>query len=130
MKKLLTLLAVLFVYANSYAVVNVAVDQYQLQDQFENLDPILQDMKMDDFLALTPKKYRQMTGKKLGIKKALQLKAAQKVVKKATKGDMDKFTPPNFVFRSWCSSCIYQNERLLLVEEISKKKSHPICIIG
>ena len=37
----------------------------------------------DDFLALTPKKVREMTGEKLGIKGALALKVAQKQVRKA-----------------------------------------------
>ena len=84
MKRLLTFLAVLFVYSSSFAVVNVAIDQHQLQTSFENLDPMVQNMDMEDFLTLTPKQYRKMTGKRLGVKKALQLKAAQKVIKKAT----------------------------------------------
>ena len=84
MKRLLTFLAVLFVYSSSFAVVNVAIDQHQLQGSFENLDPMVQNMDMDDFLTLTPKQYRKMTGKRLGVKKAIQLRAAQNVIKKAT----------------------------------------------
>lgn len=85
MKRLLTLLAVLFMYTtSSYAVVNVAIDQHNLQGSFENLDPMVQNMDIENFLTLTPKQYRKMTGKRLGVKKALQLKAAQKVIKKAT----------------------------------------------
>lgn len=37
---------------------------------------------MDDFLALTPKKIREMTGKKLSFKESIGLKLAQKKIKK------------------------------------------------
>ncbi len=89
MKKLLTLFAVLFVYSSSFAVVNVAIEQHQLQGSFENLDPMVQNMDMEDFISLTPKKYRQMTGKKMGFKKTLQLKAAQRVIKKVKAENLD-----------------------------------------
>ena len=89
MKRLLTFLAVLFVYSSSFAVVNVAIDQHQLQGSFENLDPMVQTMDMDDFVTMTPKQYRKMTGKRMGVKKALQLKAAQHVIKKAKGGATD-----------------------------------------
>jgi len=39
------------------------------------------DLTVNDFLNLTPKKIKEMTGEKLGFKKTLQLKAAQKVIK-------------------------------------------------
>lgn len=39
-------------------------------------------MGIDQFLKLTPSKYKEITGKKLGIKKSIELKAAQKMVKK------------------------------------------------
>lgn len=38
---------------------------------------------VEDFLALTPKKFREATGKKLSIKETIGLKVAQKKVKKA-----------------------------------------------
>ena len=37
---------------------------------------------VDDFLNLTPKQYRQITGKKLSLKEAIVLKLAQKKIKK------------------------------------------------
>lgn len=40
------------------------------------------NLKINEFLDLTPNKYKEMTGEKLGFKKTLQLKAAQKVIKK------------------------------------------------
>jgi len=39
-------------------------------------------MQLETFLDFTPKKYREKTGKRLGIKKTLQLRAAQKFVKR------------------------------------------------
>ncbi len=40
---------------------------------------------VDDFLNLTPKKYKEITGENLGLKKTIALKAAQKAVKKELK---------------------------------------------
>ena len=45
----------------------------------------LRSGSVDDFLSLTPKKVREMTGERLGIKGTLALKAAQKAVKKQMK---------------------------------------------
>lgn len=54
----------------------------------ENLIPAeLASMSVDAILDLTPAKYKEITGKKLGIKNTLALKAAQKSIKKqALKG--------------------------------------------
>lgn len=41
----------------------------------------LSTLTADEFLRLTPKRYEAVTGQKLGVKEALQLKAAQKFVK-------------------------------------------------
>lgn len=51
----------------------------------ENIKSIKADMPnvtIEKILTLTPKKYKEITGKKLGIKKAIQLKLAQKKIKK------------------------------------------------
>ncbi len=42
-------------------------------------------LTLEEFLSLTPAKYKEMTGKKLGIKKSVELKLAQKFVKKQMK---------------------------------------------
>ena len=47
-------------------------------EQFEN-------MTIDGFLELTPKKVKEMTGQKLTIKQAIGLKVAQKKIKKGIK---------------------------------------------
>jgi uncharacterized membrane protein YqaE (UPF0057 family) len=44
--------------------------------------PELSNMGMEEFLTLTPSRYRELTGKKLGIMKSLELKMAQKYLKK------------------------------------------------
>lgn len=43
-------------------------------------------MTMDDFLTMTPKQYKELTGEKLGVKKSIALKVAQKKVKKEMGG--------------------------------------------
>lgn len=42
-------------------------------------------MPLEDFLALTPKKYHQQTGQKLGLKERIVLKFAQKSLKRQLK---------------------------------------------
>ncbi len=48
---------------------------------------------LDEFINLTPKKYREMTGKKLSLKETIVMKLAQKKIKKqirkANKGQKD-----------------------------------------
>lgn len=45
------------------------------------IDPELAKIGMDKFLELTPAKYKEITGKRLGLKNSLALKAAQAKVK-------------------------------------------------
>jgi hypothetical protein len=51
------------------------------QEAVKAMSPIMQKMMMAGFLKLTPAKYKELTGKKLGIVKTMQLKAAQKYLK-------------------------------------------------
>ncbi len=46
---------------------------------------LTQQTAVDNFLSLTPKTYREMTGEKLGIANAVKLKVAQKYIKKQLK---------------------------------------------
>lgn len=48
----------------------------------KTLSPEMMKMGIEQFLTLTPSKYKELTGKKLGLKKSLELKAAQKMLKK------------------------------------------------
>lgn len=89
MKKILTLfvLALMCLNLNAASMTGNWSANFGDQPEMKALTPEMVQMGMNDFLALTPKKYKEMTGKRLGIKQTLQLKAAQKIVKKAVKGD-------------------------------------------
>ncbi|MFK7807651.1 MAG: YqaE/Pmp3 family membrane protein [Saprospiraceae bacterium] len=85
MKKLLLLALILVSQLNLNAVVGVQDWTTQFSNsEVQALTPDMTQMSFDKFMDLTPKKYRQMTGERLGLKKAVQLKAAQKAIKKAT----------------------------------------------
>lgn len=90
MKKLVTLFVLILFYLNGNAVVNVKwAEMFGNQPEVQNLSPQIQKMHLNDFLTLTPKKYKEITGEKLGLKKSLELKAAQKFIKSKTKGEPD-----------------------------------------
>ena len=56
-------------------------------------------MTVQDFLALTPKKYKELTGEKLSITQKISLKLAQKKIRKALKNNesIDSATMANAV---------------------------------
>ena len=89
MKRILTTLAVLLFFVSStFAVVKTNwAEQLKGQPEIQSLSTDMASLTVDQFLNLTPKKYKEMTGEKLGLKKTLQLKAAQKFVKKELKGE-------------------------------------------
>lgn len=62
------------------------------QADFSHLPNEISSMNMETFLNLTPARYEEMTGKKLGFFKKMELKAAQKFLKhkmaKSGKGDI------------------------------------------
>src|SRR5687768_928557 len=45
----------------------------------------LANMSVEQFLALTPKKYKELTGEKLSLTQKISLKIAQKKIKRAVK---------------------------------------------
>lgn len=96
MKFKLTLLVVLglFVFAQNAqaAIAKITVEQFQHQSAVKGLSPDLLKMDVDQFLTLTPSKYKAMTGKRLGLVNTLKLKAAQKMLKKELKrgGDISQ----------------------------------------
>ncbi len=84
MKSVLTLLAFLLCSIGAQAVTTTEAWSTQL-DQHPELAavaPSLTKFSADDFLALTPSKVRELSGKKLGIAGTLALKQAQKSVRK------------------------------------------------
>jgi len=86
MKKILTLFVFSLIVANSYAVVsNYTSENPEMKAQVMELGADFENLSVEDFLSMTPKRYKEMTGKKLGIKNAIKLKAAQKFIKKKSK---------------------------------------------
>ncbi len=90
MKRLYLLVLVLLFSANAFAVGTSGA--MKAKAEMAKVSPEMAKMAVDEFLALTPAKYKEMTGERLGFKKTLQLKAAQKAVKKQLKkgGDITK----------------------------------------
>jgi len=93
MKKvlLLSLFVIMGFSAKAVHSINWA-QQFGDEPEMQVLTPEMTKLAVDKFLALTPKKYKEMTGDRLGFKKTLQLKAAQKFIKAKKNGaeDIDK----------------------------------------
>ncbi len=89
MKRILTLLLAVSFVTSSFAVVSNYTTNPEVQLHFQDLSAEFQEMTVDDFLSLTPKEYRKVTGKRLGIKNAVKLKAAQKIIKRQAKRGAD-----------------------------------------
>jgi hypothetical protein len=58
----------------------------------KTLSPEMLQMSLNKFLTLTPSKYKEMTGKKLGLRKSISLKFAQKLMKSKLAGNEDKLS--------------------------------------
>ena len=54
----------------------------KVQEEVGAFDQEMPQMKLNDFMELTPATYKEATGQRLGIKNTLKLKAAQKFLKK------------------------------------------------
>ena len=86
MKRIFTfLLLALFAFNSQAAVKPAWTNDFNGQPEIEGLSPEMANMAMDDFLALTPRKFKKMTGQKLTIGQSVKLKAAQKFIKKQSK---------------------------------------------
>lgn len=93
MKQLCLAMALLFsLYGNTKAETTVSLNDMNSATAVKEIDPKLVNLKADNFLNLTPAKYREMTGKRLGVKKALALKAVQFKVKNEL-GDLQNSDP-------------------------------------
>ncbi len=94
MKNLITLVVFLSFVATSFASSRVVSwsEAMASQPEVNALPAELTTLSAEEFIALTPKQVRDLTGKRMSIKETLQLKAAQRLVKKATKpnADIDK----------------------------------------
>ncbi len=91
MKRFLTIAALALLCINLNAASMTANWAVTMGDQPEvkALTPEMSQMGLDQFLALTPKKFKETTGKRMTIKQVVQLKVAQKIVKKHMKKEPD-----------------------------------------
>ena len=65
--------------SNAFIFKNQSDEQLSLVSNSVGIEKL---SSIDDFLTLTPKKYKELTGKRLGIKQTIMLKLAQKKFKK------------------------------------------------
>ena len=96
MKSFLTLLLLVLGVAGMQAATNTQAWHLDIDAEpaLSTVATDLQQGTVEDFLSLTPKKVREMTGERLGIKGTLALKAAQKAVKMQQKrGSRDANVP-------------------------------------
>lgn len=68
------------------------MDAFRHAAEVQALTPQMLQMGVEEFLALTPAKYREITGERLGLKNTMKLKAAQKFLKKELKKSDDGIT--------------------------------------
>jgi uncharacterized membrane protein YqaE (UPF0057 family) len=93
MKQLCLAMVFLFLTTgNTKAETTVSLNDMNSATAVKEIDPNLVKMGAEKFLNLTPAKYREMTGQRLGIKNAVALKAAQIKVKNEL-GDMQNSDP-------------------------------------
>ena len=86
-------MVIMFLLAgNANAETTVSLNDMNSATAVKEIDPNLVKMGAEKFLNLTPAKYREMTGQRLGIKNAVALKAAQIKVKNEL-GDMQNSDP-------------------------------------
>ena len=74
---------VLGISTNSHAVINMRWQKMaQTDENLQSLPPEALQMGLANFMTLTPNKYKEMTGERLGLVKSVKLKMAQRYVKK------------------------------------------------
>ena len=81
--KLVVLLAFVFTANSAFALVgNPETKKIAGQLAFETSTPEFATMNLEAFLEMTPSKFEELTGKKLGLKETVKMKFAQKKVAK------------------------------------------------
>ncbi len=61
------------------------VSEFSQAEEVQALAPEMANLTVAKFMDLTPAKYKKITGERLGVKKTIQLKMAQKALKKQLK---------------------------------------------
>ena len=85
MKKILTTLFALFVLVSFAHATASSTDAQAHLAAIQNEQVDFATQQEFNLLTLTPKAYKEQTGKRLGLKKSIQLKLAQKMLKKQAK---------------------------------------------
>lgn len=87
MKQFVLMLSMAVMSISAFAIGTTAQNDWaQNIEGIAGLTADLPNLSQEAFLDLTPKKYREMTGEKLGFKRTLQLKAAQRIIQKQVRG--------------------------------------------
>lgn len=93
-KNLLFLICALMMSASAFAFdTKFVAAPLSANAEITQIDPALGQLNVEKFLNMTPSEFEKMTGKKLGLKKSLAMKAAQKKMKKempAAPSDLSK----------------------------------------
>jgi uncharacterized membrane protein YqaE (UPF0057 family) len=86
MKKIILFAFLLVLGLQSQAVVDINVNWAETAE-VQQFSPEMgsSNIDLEEFLSMTPSNIKQKTGKRLGVKKSLQLKAAQRAVKRKMK---------------------------------------------
>ena len=77
-----TLILTVFVFVQTYAINPNPIGDTNPQAISTELSEEFASNTLDDFLALTPKSYKEKTGKKMKLKQIIALKVAQKKIRK------------------------------------------------
>lgn len=90
MKKLFTTVVCLMAFFAAFSMERFeprTVGASSTAPEVQALSPEMLRMAVDEFVSLTPSRYKEITGERLGFKNTLKLKAAQKQLKKEMRKD-------------------------------------------
>lgn len=91
MKNLILFLLFSLCTTSAFAVKNLTnVAKSEVGTHVSGLHPDILSMSVNDFINMTPKQYKQITGKRMGIKNALKMKVAQRQFKKMGNADISE----------------------------------------
>ena len=95
---LLAFVLMTFAFSSSAFVIGPSATPEPMKNEHTAVSPFSK-MSVDDFLTLTPKKYKELTGEKLSLTQKISLKIAQKKMKRAIRNNeqIDSTTMANAV---------------------------------
>ena len=89
MKHFILLFTFLLFSMSGFAANTSTIDQLKSDPSVAAFSGDIATLGLDQFLTLTPNKYRALTGKRMGLRKVVQLKAAQHFIKKELQQEPD-----------------------------------------